>query len=233
MALMHQPSGHPVFLFIHCIKLSHIIIFRLYRRCDLMKYCCSASTYFLLLLGYANSFLNPIIYAQFNRDFRIPFIYILRCQCANINTRIRTEQFTHQFGLPKKPSIGRDNYASPKGRCRRPLTLRHSNNLLNAHSSTQITDPCLEMAGDFQPTLEHSNTNQRLSTEGNSDMPPLSPTLTPSATLNGLDSREANLDYANDNNELVFTQRLSDPAVKCSGAKSNFIIDLPIPNVEP
>uniref|UniRef100_A0A0X3QG73 5-hydroxytryptamine receptor 1A-alpha n=2 Tax=Schistocephalus solidus TaxID=70667 RepID=A0A0X3QG73_SCHSO len=60
-----------------------------------------------LWLGYMNSFLNPIIYAQFNRDFRIPFIYILRCQCGSINDRIRTESFAHQFGLSRKSSLGR------------------------------------------------------------------------------------------------------------------------------
>ena len=32
---------------------------------------------FMLWLGYANSFLNPIIYARFNRDFRTPFKEIL------------------------------------------------------------------------------------------------------------------------------------------------------------
>ena len=32
---------------------------------------------FLLWLGFANSFLNPIIYARFNRDFRTPFKEIL------------------------------------------------------------------------------------------------------------------------------------------------------------
>ncbi|ESO02467.1 hypothetical protein HELRODRAFT_65884, partial [Helobdella robusta] len=41
-----------------------------------------------LWLGYANSTINPIIYARFNRDFRTPFRYILQCRCKSINDRM-------------------------------------------------------------------------------------------------------------------------------------------------
>lgn len=51
-----------------------------------------------LWLGYTNSLLNPIIYARFNRDFRTPFKCILQCRCANINSRLRSEDFAEQFG---------------------------------------------------------------------------------------------------------------------------------------
>ena len=51
-----------------------------------------------LWLGYANSFLNPIIYARFNRDFRTPFKYILQCHCADINSRLRSQNFVEQYG---------------------------------------------------------------------------------------------------------------------------------------
>lgn len=51
-----------------------------------------------LWLGFANSLLNPIIYARFNREFRTPFKYILQCRCANINSHLRSEDFTEQFG---------------------------------------------------------------------------------------------------------------------------------------
>lgn len=50
-------------------------------------------------LGYANSFLNPIIYARFNREFRTPFKEILLLRCRGINTRLRTETYAEQFGL--------------------------------------------------------------------------------------------------------------------------------------
>ena len=49
-------------------------------------------------LGYCNSFLNPIIYARFNRDFRTPFKEILCCRCRGINTRMRSESYVYQYG---------------------------------------------------------------------------------------------------------------------------------------
>ncbi|EUB59014.1 5-hydroxytryptamine receptor 1A [Echinococcus granulosus] len=63
-------------------------------------------------LGYGNSFLNPLLYALFNREFRLPFLYILRLQCNDINTRLRTETFSHQFGLPQKSRVGYSNSLS-------------------------------------------------------------------------------------------------------------------------
>jgi len=51
-----------------------------------------------LWLGYANSFLNPIIYARFNRDFRTPFKHILQCHVYDINSRLRSENYAEQFG---------------------------------------------------------------------------------------------------------------------------------------
>ena len=53
-----------------------------------------------LWLGYTNSFLNPIIYARFNRDFRTPFKHILQCHCRDINSRLRSENFNEQYGRP-------------------------------------------------------------------------------------------------------------------------------------
>lgn len=49
-------------------------------------------------LGYFNSFLNPVIYARFNRDFRTPFKEILCFRCRGINTRIRSESYVEQYG---------------------------------------------------------------------------------------------------------------------------------------
>ncbi|KAH9493171.1 5-hydroxytryptamine receptor 1 [Bulinus truncatus] len=51
-----------------------------------------------LWLGYINSFLNPIIYARFNREFRTPFKEILLFRCRGINTRMRSESYVEQYG---------------------------------------------------------------------------------------------------------------------------------------
>lgn len=58
-------------------------------------------------LGFCNSFLNPIIYARFNRDFRGPFKAILLCKCVNINAYLRTERFTEEYGPSQNDSSGR------------------------------------------------------------------------------------------------------------------------------
>lgn len=49
-------------------------------------------------LGYANSFLNPVIYARFNREFRTPFKEILCFRCRGINMRLRSESYVEQYG---------------------------------------------------------------------------------------------------------------------------------------
>ena len=67
---------------------------------------------FLLWLGYANSFLNPIIYARFNRDFRTPFKEILMGRCRGINERLRSERYAEQFGDPAGSS---EQFGDPAG----------------------------------------------------------------------------------------------------------------------
>lgn len=52
----------------------------------------------LMWLGYFNSFLNPVIYARFNRDFRTPFKEILLFRCKGINYRLRSESYVEQYG---------------------------------------------------------------------------------------------------------------------------------------
>jgi len=72
-----------------------------------------------LWLGYANSLLNPIIYARFNRDFRTPFKHILQCHIRDINNRLRSDNYTEQFGamtVGPRPSVaGADWLQQPRG----------------------------------------------------------------------------------------------------------------------
>ncbi|XP_071441602.1 5-hydroxytryptamine receptor 1-like, partial [Hetaerina americana] len=53
-----------------------------------------------LWLGYANSLLNPIIYATLNRDFRKPFQEILYFRCGSLNHMMREEFYHSQYGDP-------------------------------------------------------------------------------------------------------------------------------------
>ena len=71
-----------------------------------------------LWLGYANSLLNPVIYARFNRDFRTPFKHILQCHIRDINVRLRSENYMEQYGgmtVGPRPSVaGADWLQQPR-----------------------------------------------------------------------------------------------------------------------
>uniref|UniRef100_A0A1B6DW61 G-protein coupled receptors family 1 profile domain-containing protein n=1 Tax=Clastoptera arizonana TaxID=38151 RepID=A0A1B6DW61_9HEMI len=54
-----------------------------------------------LWLGYANSLLNPVIYATLNRDFRRPFQQILFFRCSSLNHMMREEFYQSQYGDPE------------------------------------------------------------------------------------------------------------------------------------
>nr|XP_053627020.1 5-hydroxytryptamine receptor 1-like [Cherax quadricarinatus] len=58
-----------------------------------------------LWLGYANSLLNPIIYATLNKDFRKPFQEILCLRCASLNLLMREEFYHSQYGGPDTPTL--------------------------------------------------------------------------------------------------------------------------------
>lgn len=62
-----------------------------------------ALTSFFLWLGYANSLLNPIIYATLNKDFRKPFQEILYFRCSSLNSMMREDFYHSQYGEP--PSV--------------------------------------------------------------------------------------------------------------------------------
>lgn len=62
-----------------------------------------------LWLGYANSLLNPIIYATLNRDFRKPFQQILYFKCSSLNDMMREEFYHSQYGDPHYTVINNSN----------------------------------------------------------------------------------------------------------------------------
>ncbi|GAB1602756.1 5-hydroxytryptamine receptor 1-like [Argonauta hians] len=80
--------------------------------CDTLKLKCPIHPVvnsIFLWLGYFNSFMNPLIYARFNREFRTPFREILCCRCRGINNRLRSESYAEQFGV--------DQAANATNRC--------------------------------------------------------------------------------------------------------------------
>lgn len=56
--------------------------------------------------GYINSTLNPIIYAIFNQEFRIPFKEILLCRCRGINARLRSQRYAVEYGMLASTASG-------------------------------------------------------------------------------------------------------------------------------
>lgn len=52
----------------------------------------------VLWLGYANSTLNPLLYAKYNKDFRIPFREMLCCRFSTLQSVLRMEEYLETFG---------------------------------------------------------------------------------------------------------------------------------------
>ncbi|XP_030369574.1 5-hydroxytryptamine receptor 1 [Scaptodrosophila lebanonensis] len=79
-------------------------ILALIRPFETMHVPASLSSLFLWL-GYANSLLNPIIYATLNRDFRKPFQEILYFRCSSLNTMMRENYYQDQYGEPPSQRV--------------------------------------------------------------------------------------------------------------------------------
>nr|QQY02459.1 5-hydroxytryptamine receptor 1A-3 [Cryptocotyle lingua] len=98
-----------------------------------------------LWLGYLNSTINPIIYAIFNREFRIPFKHLLMCRCRGINARLRSQRYAIEFGLgastasclpPQFPVGGAENNGIPVG--------SGGTNIRRSHSSIGVRRPTID-----------------------------------------------------------------------------------------
>lgn len=83
-----------------------------------------------LWLGYANSLLNPIIYATLNRDFRKPFQQILYFRCSTLNDMMREEFYHSQYGDPHYTAINNSNIVPVE----RPEDRQPSSNTINNES---------------------------------------------------------------------------------------------------
>ncbi|XP_057584789.1 histamine H2 receptor isoform X2 [Hippopotamus amphibius kiboko] len=91
----------------------------------------------VLWLGYANSALNPILYAALNRDFRTAYQQLFRCSPASHNIH-RTSLRSNSSQLMRNPS------REPTWQEERPLRLQ-------VWSGTEVTAP--QGATDRKPAL--------------------------------------------------------------------------------
>lgn len=62
-----------------------------------------------LWLGYLNSTINPVLYATFNRDFRVPFREILCCRCLRLKATLRNETYAEIYGEVEKFVVTRNS----------------------------------------------------------------------------------------------------------------------------
>ncbi|XP_067858862.1 5-hydroxytryptamine receptor 7 [Heptranchias perlo] len=59
----------------------------------------------ILWFGYANSLLNPFIYAFFNRDLRTTYYNLLKCRYRNINRKLSAAGMHEALKLAERPEL--------------------------------------------------------------------------------------------------------------------------------
>lgn len=93
----------------------------------------------LLWFGYANSLMNPFIYAFFNRDLRSTYRDLLRCRYRNINRRMSA------VGVHEALRVWKDVVWSGFGLHTVQTGLNHSQSRMNnVHCSIHLWDFCRE-----------------------------------------------------------------------------------------
>lgn len=91
-----QTLGVIMGLFIFCWMPFFILalVRSLCNRCQIPSQVTSVLTW----LGYLNSSVNPLVYARFNKDFRIPMKKIITCQWRQVVRSVRIDDYKSRYG---------------------------------------------------------------------------------------------------------------------------------------
>jgi hypothetical protein len=82
-------------------------------------------------LGYVSSSINPVVYTIFNRNFRLKFITLLKCQCLYETTRQRQLSYYQSHSSLHGPRVQRTN------------GLVRNNDIRRFNAHRQINEPIL------------------------------------------------------------------------------------------
>lgn len=140
-------------------------------------------TSLFLWLGYANSALNPVIYATLNRDFRRPFREILCFRCSTLDDLMRREFYDHQYGgdeyyiRNKKKHVGTDSgvnsvcgRTSSKQYTADQLQLPNYQHTLSSPSQNTITTSTAIIRGSPWTTSNRKTFETQLTTDPETDV---------------------------------------------------------------